>query len=415
MHDQGSLDFETAKQHFYVSQALLDLFSQERAELYGALPLFRRDNTLVIAISRHNDAELIAMIEEDLGLTIVPLFTEHYKIVEAMERFYNPEWKAKREHKAKIEKEIEAMRLALECVGEPSPIVKFYELVLFDAYKHGAERIVWKLQDNFGLHVLLTAEGEDREFIKPPRRLTHPILELVCKHANLPLAISATPQEGVTHYERGDVSIPAIKTVVDTSVFECAPKLPALTPKQEKELRELLHSQGKTHKSPSELLVASAILKSVLFFESCPVIFERTNATQARILFNPGFKLHIADTFPAGLFEPIYHHLLRACGAIQTPGLIARAVFRRLPEKPPFEYGEYRVPIMILGQVFKVHVRMFSMGDRQYIEINPPPPHRLWEAGVFDADDVGEWSFGDDEEPSDPYIHTVFNDPDDDS
>lgn len=395
MHDQGSLKFTTAKQDYEITQDLLDLFGQERAERYGALPLARRGNVLIIAISRQDDEALIAQIQEDIGLTIAPLFTEFHKIQDAMDRYYDPEWRAKRERKAMLKKEREKALLALETAGKPEPDVKLFELILLDACCKDATRIVWKLLPNFGLNVLCTIDGEDIEAMKPPYKLTGRILKLVWEHTGTTPNTDPT-QSGTINYERGGVQLPPIESLIDMTPLVYAPELATLTPKQEKELRERCKPQGRKHDSPSALLVASMIHKSALFFESCSVIFEKTSPTKARILFDPEFVLHAGETFPAELFEPIYHHLLERCNVIRRPGRIPSVIFRRLPPKPKFEYGEYKIPFTILGQVFKVHVRMFLIGDRQFIEINPPPPHRLSAAGVFDDDD-DKWAFGDEE------------------
>jgi hypothetical protein len=378
MHDQGDLSFTTGKQHFDITQDLLDFFTEERARLFGAVPLERRGDILLIAISRADDTELIEKIEKEICLTIIPFFTEYHIIIEAMERFYDPKWKEKRARKKERKREAKEFRLALEKSGGPAPIVKLFEHTLIDARLKEGTKVTWRLRSNLEFSAWYTIDGTEHEAMKIPKALTAGILLLIQQSAGFPTNNIEAIQTGIICYSRGDVDIPPINTTIDASVLVRAPNLPSLADDEAQNLdRHLKHI---VYESPAAKLLDILILKSVMFFDSCRILIEKRGLDNVRILFVHEEKILLERNPPSGLFEPLFHLILRRSG--QMPKQKSFAWLRRLlgeksPEKPTFGFRTGKLDHCIFGDQYKLSFTMRSMGGRKYIEVSPPHQWRI--------------------------------------
>ena len=184
-----------------IDRDLLDKVSASIARMYGIVPVRQEDEVLYVAAKDPMNYRMIDELNYVIGQECRILVARPSDIDEALDHFY-PERAdsvkdilAEMEDTAMASAELEDDEEALEAMASNAPIVRFVDVILYQAVKDQASDIHFEpFSDEFRIRYRI--DGALYEMAPPPRHLAIPVISRVKVLSNLNIAERRVPQDG---------------------------------------------------------------------------------------------------------------------------------------------------------------------------------------------------------------------------
>ena len=184
-----------------IPQELIDSVPRHIARRYKAIPVFKHDNALAVAISDPTDLDIVDSLHYALKCEIEPMVAPKEEIEEALTRYYG----GAEETVDKMLQEITEGDISLSAgeldqnvgteTAEDAPIIKLVHLMIANAYRARASDIhIEPLERR--LRVRFRIDGELAEVDNPPKRLQPSIISRIKIMSNMSIAEKRLPQDG---------------------------------------------------------------------------------------------------------------------------------------------------------------------------------------------------------------------------
>ncbi len=195
---------------FDLDPELVDSFPAEIARRHNAVPLFRDEQTLALAMVNPNDILSIEELERELGASVEVFFSQPEEISAAIHRSYGGD-DVQRQELADLSAEYEstgtpldslegdAGLLSLSIAGEAgdsgSPIIRAVNVILAEAIQRRATDVHIEPGEDY-LRVRYRIDGFLREVPSPSKRLHEAIVSRIKVISNLDISETRLPQDG---------------------------------------------------------------------------------------------------------------------------------------------------------------------------------------------------------------------------
>ncbi len=197
------------------------LVPQQLAKRHRALPVWREDQQIVVAMANPVDVLALDDIRSLVGRQVKPVMAEAAQILDAIERLGHSDSRVRETIQAAVgeNREYEAQLLDARADTEGSsdaPIVRFIDLLLAKAVQENASDIhVEPTSDD--LRIRFRVDGVLHEAMTPPKSLMAGIISRIKVMAEIDIAERRVPQDGrLTAEVNGkeyDVRVATIPTV----------------------------------------------------------------------------------------------------------------------------------------------------------------------------------------------------------
>lgn len=183
-----------------IPQNVIDAVPRHIAQRYKVIPVFRRDDSIVIAISDPTNLDVVDSLHYALKCEIEPMVAPKEEIDEALIKYYgNAEETVEKMSRELSEDtmDISARELggAEEETADDAPIIKLVHLMIGNAHKLRASDIhIEPLEKR--LRVRFRIDGELQEIDNPPKRLQASIISRIKIMSNMSIAEKRLPQDG---------------------------------------------------------------------------------------------------------------------------------------------------------------------------------------------------------------------------
>ena len=152
-----------------------ELISEKMARQHRVLPLYKRANTLYVAISDPGNHQAIHDIQFSSGVTIEPLLVEDDKLGYAIDKFYESAVGGlyvmdDAELDSLAIEQIEPADLIQTDESDETPVVRFVHKMLLDAIKNGSSDLHFEPYEKV-YRVRFRTDGVLHEKAKPPIQL----------------------------------------------------------------------------------------------------------------------------------------------------------------------------------------------------------------------------------------------------
>ncbi len=188
-------------------EALLALVPAGTARLHGALPVSFDDNGLYVALvdplNPQTPEDLRFALGREINIVVAPDYLVESKINEC----YGGEGKAMEDILSQLETGTENLKTAdLEAEANSAPIIRYVDLVLYQAIKEKASDIHFEpFEKDFKIRYRV--DGALYEMAPPPVHLSMPIISRVKVMANMNIAERRVPQDGRIVKQVGDKQV----------------------------------------------------------------------------------------------------------------------------------------------------------------------------------------------------------------
>ena len=177
-----------------------ELISEKMARQHRVLPLYKRANTLYVAISDPGNHQAIHDIQFSSGVTIEPLLVEDDKLGYAIDRFYESAVGGlyvmdDAELDSLAIEQIEPADLIQTDESDETPVVRFVHKMLLDAIKSGSSDLHFEPYEKV-YRVRFRTDGVLHEKAKPPIQLRERISARLKIMANMDISERRKPQDG---------------------------------------------------------------------------------------------------------------------------------------------------------------------------------------------------------------------------
>lgn len=216
---------ETISLHDHtIPQDVINAVPRHIARRYKAIPLFRRNGTIAIAISDPTDLDIVDSLHYALKCEIEPMVASKEEIEEALVRYYGGSDTTVDQMLHEItEGDIDIgvinPHLADEVVGETvedAPIIKLIQFMITNAHRSRASDIhIEPLEKR--LRVRFRIDGELQEIDNPPKRLQASIISRIKIMSNMSIAEKRLPQDGRIQMQVGGHAIDLRVSTVPTT------------------------------------------------------------------------------------------------------------------------------------------------------------------------------------------------------
>ena len=185
---------------------ILRLMPTQVARMYGAVPLSLTGNTVRVAVLDPFNPQLVEELSFVLGKDVQLVVAQPKQVEEAVARYYAEESESIKEILADMESQLERAQVVdtvsrtgtaaeLEQLASQAPIVRFVNLILFQAIQDRASDIHFEpFEDEFKIRYRV--DGALYEMAPPPRHLALPVISRIKVMANLNIAERRLPQDG---------------------------------------------------------------------------------------------------------------------------------------------------------------------------------------------------------------------------
>lgn len=198
-----------------IPKEVIDSVPRHIARRYKAIPVFRHNGTLAMAISDPTDLDIVDSLHYALKCEIEPMVAPKEEIEEALAHYYGDDegvadkmlHEISESGKAGDGISTEAITddANLETVGD-APIIKLVHLMIANAYQARASDIhIEPLEKR--LRVRFRIDGELQEIDNPPKRLQASIISRLKIMSNMSIAEKRLPQDGRIQMKIGDNTI----------------------------------------------------------------------------------------------------------------------------------------------------------------------------------------------------------------
>ena len=177
-----------------------ELISEKLARQHRVLPLYKRANTLYVAISDPGNHQAIHDIQFSSGVTIEPLLVEDDKLGYAIDKFYESAVGGlyvmdDAELDSLAIEQIEPADLIQTDESDETPVVRFVHKMLLDAIKNGSSDLHFEPYEKV-YRVRFRTDGVLHEKAKPPIQLRERISARLKIMANMDISERRKPQDG---------------------------------------------------------------------------------------------------------------------------------------------------------------------------------------------------------------------------
>jgi type IV pilus assembly protein PilB len=190
-----------------IPQNVLRLMPANVARMYGAVPVGAAGNLVTVAVLDPFNPQLVEELSFVLGKDVQLAVAPTKQIEEAIARFYAEESESIKDILANMEEQLTSAEMietvskggggaaALEELASQAPIVRFVNLILFQAIQDRASDIHFEpFEDEFKIRYRV--DGALYEMAPPPKHLALPVISRVKVMSNLNIAERRLPQDG---------------------------------------------------------------------------------------------------------------------------------------------------------------------------------------------------------------------------
>lgn len=178
------------------ADALLALVPAGTARLHGALPVSFNENGLSVALVDPLNPQVVEDLRFAIGREFTIVVAPDYLVEEKINDCYGGEGKAMEDILNQFALEAHhANDLDLETEANSAPIIRYVDLVLYQAIKEKASDIHFEPFEN-DFKIRYRVDGALYEMAPPPQHLALPIISRVKVMANMNIAERRVPQDG---------------------------------------------------------------------------------------------------------------------------------------------------------------------------------------------------------------------------
>lgn len=178
------------------ADALLALVPAGTARLHGALPVSFNENGLSVALVDPLNPQVVEDLRFAIGREVTVVVAPDYLVEEKINECYGGEGKAMEDILNQFALDAHHPNdLDLEIEANSAPIIRYVDLVLYQAIKEKASDIHFEPFEN-DFKIRYRVDGALYEMAPPPQHLALPILSRVKVMANMNIAERRIPQDG---------------------------------------------------------------------------------------------------------------------------------------------------------------------------------------------------------------------------
>jgi type IV pilus assembly protein PilB len=186
-----------------IGPKILRLIPAGLARLHRALPIASSDNTLSVALVDPLDPRAAEDLRFALGKDVHVVVAPEEEIEQRINRYYGADSSSMEEVLEQLDETGELLALratdenptAVEAEANATPIIRFVDLVLFQAIQDRASDIHFEPFEN-EFKIRYRVDGALYEMSPPPRHLALPVISRVKVMANMNIAERRLPQDG---------------------------------------------------------------------------------------------------------------------------------------------------------------------------------------------------------------------------
>src|SRR5881392_2890894 len=186
-----------------ISPEILRLIPGGLARLHRALPIAVSDNTLSVALVDPLDLRAAADLHFALGKDVHVVVAPAEEVEERIKRYYGSDSSSMEDILKQLGETGELLALrgtdesasAVEAEANATPIIRFVDLILFQAIQDRASDIHFEPFEN-EFKIRYRVDGALYEMAPPPRHLAPPVISRVKVMANMNIAERRLPQDG---------------------------------------------------------------------------------------------------------------------------------------------------------------------------------------------------------------------------
>src|SRR5450432_3396388 len=189
-----------------IDKAVLRIMPSSVARMYRAVPVSIAGNTVTVAVMDPYNAQLVGELSFILGKDVQLAVAPSKQIEDTITRFFGEESESLKDVLEDMESQLASAEVietatktggtaALEELASQAPIVRFVNLILFQAIQDRASDIHFEpFEDEFKIRYRV--DGALYEMAPPPKHLALPVISRVKVMANLNIAERRLPQDG---------------------------------------------------------------------------------------------------------------------------------------------------------------------------------------------------------------------------
>jgi len=189
-----------------LTQPVLRAMPPSVARMYGAVPVALNGNTITVAVMDPFNPQLVGELSFILGKDVQLAVAPSKQIEEAIQKYFGEESESLKDVLSDMESQLasaEAVETAtktggtaaLEELASQAPIVRFVNLILFQAIQDRASDIHFEpFEDEFKIRYRV--DGALYEMTPPPKHLALPVISRIKVMSNLNIAERRLPQDG---------------------------------------------------------------------------------------------------------------------------------------------------------------------------------------------------------------------------
>jgi type IV pilus assembly protein PilB len=184
-----------------IAPEILGLIPGGLARLHGALPIEISGNTLRVALVDPLDLRAVEDLRFALGKEIHVIVSPTEQIEDQIKRYYGTDTSSMEEILKQLGQTGELLQLreddgaAVEAEANATPIIRFVDLILYQAIQDRASDIHFEPFEN-EFKIRYRVDGALYEMSPPPRHLALPVISRVKVMANMNIAERRLPQDG---------------------------------------------------------------------------------------------------------------------------------------------------------------------------------------------------------------------------
>ncbi len=189
-----------------IDKAVLRIMPSSVARMYRAVPVSIAGNTVIVAVMDPYNAQLVGELSFILGKDVQLAVAPSKQIEDTILRFFGEESESLKDVLEDMESQLASAEVvetatktggtaALEELASQAPIVRFVNLILFQAIQDRASDIHFEpFEDEFKIRYRV--DGALYEMAPPPKHLALPVISRIKVMSNLNIAERRLPQDG---------------------------------------------------------------------------------------------------------------------------------------------------------------------------------------------------------------------------
>ena len=185
-----------------IASEILRLIPSGLARLHGALPVGISGNSLRVALVDPLDLHAVEDLRFALGKDIQVIVSPAEQIEDRIKQYYGTDTSSMEEILKQLGEASELLQLregdgagAVEAEANATPIIRFVDLILYQAIQDRASDIHFEPFEN-EFKIRYRVDGALYEMSPPPRHLALPVISRVKVMANMNIAERRLPQDG---------------------------------------------------------------------------------------------------------------------------------------------------------------------------------------------------------------------------